>query len=70
MTKLITRDELKNKIEHHDRFYLVEALGPEFFERSHLPGAINMPPDEISNLASKYLPDKHAEVVTYCMRST
>jgi rhodanese-related sulfurtransferase len=67
MVATISRDELKSKIDRRDRFDLVEALPEEYFDRSHLPGAVNMPGDRVRELAPKLVPDKNADVVVYCM---
>ena len=62
----ISRDELKQKIERGERFTLVETL-PEFmYKQRHLPGAINLPPNEVQQRAPVVLPDKDAEIVVYC----
>jgi rhodanese-related sulfurtransferase len=68
--KLISRDELKQKIDRKDNFYLVEALAPESFRHSHLPGAINVPYDKVREVAPQLLPDKNAEIITYCGSAT
>jgi rhodanese-related sulfurtransferase len=70
MLQPITRDELIHKIRFSEHFYLVEALSESYFVRSHLPGAINIPADHVAELAPKFLPDKYAEIVTYCMSPT
>ena len=66
----MTRDELKTKVGRGGDFKLVETLAPEQFQETHLPGAINMPPDRVSELAPKLLPDKQVEVITYCASRT
>jgi rhodanese-related sulfurtransferase len=66
----ISRDELKRKLDRKDNFYLVEALAPEQFQTEHLPGAINIPYDRVRELAPQLLPDKNAEIVTYCAAAT
>lgn len=66
MVKIIGREELKSKQERGDRFLLVETLAASLFASGHLPGAINLPPDEVSRLAPALLPDKDAEIVVYC----
>ena len=70
MTKTISRDELKQKIDSGDSFVLVETLAPTAYQHAHLPGAINMPPDHVSQLAAKLLPDKQADIVVYCASPT
>lgn len=68
MTKNITRGELKEKMDRGEDFVLVEALRPEHYERSHLPGAINLPYEFVDE-AEKVLPNKDAEIVVYCMNT-
>lgn len=66
MTSTITREELKEKIDREDDFTLVETLAKEYYRHAHLPGAINIPPDRVAELAPAMLPDKKAEIVVYC----
>jgi rhodanese-related sulfurtransferase len=61
----ISRDELTEKIAKHDKFRLVEILPEEEYHQAHLPGAINLPPDQVSRLASKRLRDRNAEIILY-----
>ena len=66
MEKTISRDELKQKIDRKDDFRLVETLPATAYHHNHLPGAINLPPDKVTVLASQLLPDQSAEIVVYC----
>lgn len=59
----ITCDELRRKIESDEHFVLVDALAPMSFAHSHLPGAINLPPDQVN---ARRIPDQDAEIVVYC----
>ncbi|MEV6807482.1 rhodanese-like domain-containing protein [Streptomyces sp. NPDC017248] len=65
MVQVITRDELKKKIDE-GLVTVVEALPPEYYNDKHLPGALNLPHDQVDQLAPSLLPDKEAEVVVYC----
>ena len=69
MTASIGREELKAKIDSWGDVVLVETLDPEYYEDAHLPGALNLPPDQIGELAPQILPDKDANIVVYCMSS-
>ena len=42
------------------------ALGPQYYEDGHIPGAINIPHTEVQELAPSLLPDKDAPIVVYC----
>ncbi|MBI4265119.1 MAG: rhodanese-like domain-containing protein [Acidobacteria bacterium] len=66
----IARDELTAKIDRGESFALVETLSPEQFREGHLPRAVNVPADRVSELAPSLLPDKQAEIVTYCSSRT
>lgn len=44
---------------------LVEALGAAFFATGHLPGAVNIPPLRVAELAQRLLPEKDAPIVVY-----
>jgi rhodanese-related sulfurtransferase len=66
MVATITRDELQQKLARGDKLALVETLPAATFQHAHLPGALNLPPDQIAQLAPTLLPDKTAEIVVYC----
>ncbi len=66
----ITRDELKAKMDRGDDFALVETLPASYYRHTHLPGAVNLPPDEVEPLAPTLLPDKNADIVVYCAKPT
>ena len=70
MVPTISRDELKRKIDLKDHFLLVETLPVTSYDHAHLPGAINLPPDQIDTLAPQLLPDKHVDIVVYCASPT
>jgi rhodanese-related sulfurtransferase len=65
MVTEIDRDELKQKLDHPRKSILVEALPAAQFHKLHLPGAINMPADQIRSLAPDLLPNKDVEVIVY-----
>lgn len=60
-------DELWRKIDSGDEFVLVDALSPLSFAHSRLPGAVNIPPERVDDLAARRIPDRSTEVVVYCM---
>ena len=66
----ITREDLKAKMDRGDQFVLVETLPRQAYEHQHLPGALNLPPDQIRDLAPGLLPDKAAEIIVYCTNPT
>jgi rhodanese-related sulfurtransferase len=70
MVKTISRDELNQKIARKDNFLLVETLPATAYHHKHLPGAINLPPESIAELALQLLPDKSADIIVYCASPT
>jgi rhodanese-related sulfurtransferase len=63
----ITRDELKAKMDRGEDFALVDTMAEMYYRHSHLPGAINLPADEVRERAAEILPDKDAEIIVYCI---
>jgi rhodanese-related sulfurtransferase len=66
----IAREALKSKIDRGERVVIVETLSAASFARGHLPGAVNLPPEQLSRLAPTLLRDKGAEIVVYCATPT
>jgi rhodanese-related sulfurtransferase len=60
--KIISREELKEKLERGDDFKLVMTLSEWAYRASHIPGSLNINRiDEAENLL-----DKDDEIVVYC----
>ena len=66
MVATISRDELREKIERGDEFQLVETLPATAYAHAHLPGAVNLPPDRVTELAPQVLLEKDADIIVYC----
>jgi rhodanese-related sulfurtransferase len=66
MVESITLGELEDELDRGEALILVEALSPLDYEDAHLPGAINIPHERVEELAPSLLPDKDAQIVTYC----
>ena len=66
MVATISRDELRSKLDRGDEFLLVETMPEEQYRHTHLPGAINLPPDAVRESAPELLPDKDVDIVVYC----
>jgi rhodanese-related sulfurtransferase len=62
----ISCDELRRKIEGEEHLVIIDALPPMSYAHSHLPGAINLPPERVDEAAAKRIPDSSAEIVVYC----
>ncbi len=65
MEATISTKDLKSKLDKK-QITLVETLAPERYRDAHIPGALNIPPERINELAPQMLPNKDAEIVTYC----
>lgn len=66
MVTSITREELQVRMADGRPLRVVEALPPTHYEQEHLPGALNLPHDEVDALAATVLPDTATTVVVYC----
>jgi rhodanese-related sulfurtransferase len=45
----------------------VDALSPTSYAASRLPGAINMPPARVVEIAPQRIPDLDTPIVVYCI---
>ena len=66
MTIRIARLDLQARLNLDCPPLLVEALGSDYWADAHLPGALNIPADQVDRLAPRLLPDLDAEIVIYC----
>jgi rhodanese-related sulfurtransferase len=66
MHRLIKREEIQQLLAAQAAVTLVEALPPGYYARGHLPGAVNLPHDQVRERAAQVLPDKSALIVVYC----
>ena len=62
----ISRESLRQKLELGAGLVLVDALPPMSYATSHLPGAINLPPESVDGRAQRRIPDRNTEIVVYC----
>jgi len=65
MESTISTKDLKSKLDQK-QVTVVETLAPERYREAHLPEALNIPPERIKELAPQLLPNKDAEIITYC----
>lgn len=64
--KLISREELKQKLDRGDDFKLVMTLGDWAFRARHIPGSLNLSHmNEVENLLSP-----QDEIIVYCSDPT
>jgi rhodanese-related sulfurtransferase len=65
MTTLISRDQLQAEIDA-GTVTVIDALGGEYYAKQHLPGAIPLVENAVTEHAEALLPDRTAPIVTYC----
>jgi rhodanese-related sulfurtransferase len=65
MDSTISTKDLKSKLDQK-QVTVVETLAPERYREAHIPGALDIPPERITELAPQLLPNKDAEIITYC----
>jgi len=66
MGRTVSTEDLKTKLDRKDPIKVVETLAAERYREAHLPGALNIPPEQVIELAPQLLPNKDVEIVTYC----
>jgi rhodanese-related sulfurtransferase len=65
--KVADREQVRRMIDRNAAT-IVEVLDQKYFDKFHLPGAINVPlGDDFERRIQGAVPDKSAPVVVYCM---
>ena len=67
--KFISIEQLLEMMENREKFKLVEVLKEESFKDGHIPGAINIPVDQLEKAAKDKL-KKTDRIVVYCASYT
>ena len=62
----ISQDQAKQMMEEEKDFLLVDVRTKEEFEEGHIPGAINLPVEEIGDSQPQLLPNKDQVLLLYC----
>lgn len=63
--RTITREQLQDEIAA-GTVVVLEALPHDYYADGHLPGARNLPLDDVDARAAALVPDRDAAIVTYC----
>ena len=58
MEGTISTKDLKAELDRKEGIKVVETLAPERYREAHLPGALNIPPERIKELAPQLFPTK------------
>jgi rhodanese-related sulfurtransferase len=65
----IHREELRRRL-HDQSLTIVDVLSPQSYASGHIPGAVNLPFEDIEAHAHELLPDSLAEIAVYCSKFT
>jgi len=52
MGRTVSTEDLKAKLDRKESIKVVETLAPERYREAHIPGALNIPPEKIKELAA------------------
>jgi rhodanese-related sulfurtransferase len=65
----VSRDEVKRRLDD-PTLLVVDVLPCEAYAAEHIPRAVNLPLAEVEQRALQLLPDRSADIVTYCAKFT
>ncbi len=68
-THEISREELVRRL-HDSSLTIVDVLPQASFVEEHIPGALNLPLEQVASRARELLPDFNAEIAVYCGKFT
>jgi rhodanese-related sulfurtransferase len=66
MTTQLALAQLQARLAAQPAPILVDALGERYFVADHIPGAINLPHTASDDALRAALPERDAEIITYC----
>ncbi len=61
-----TVDDIKQRLDRGDSFYLVDVREDNEWDKGRLPGALHLGKGVIERDIEKVIPDTNAEIVLYC----
>ena len=64
--KNITAEEAKQIMDGETGYVILDVRTAEEFAEGHIPGAVLIPNDEITEKAETILPDKNQKILVYC----
>ncbi len=62
----ISMEELKQKQDKGEKFYLLDNRSYEEYREKHIQGAISIPLEEFEKKISELALEENAEIITYC----
>ena len=62
----ITQEEAARIMEEEQGYILLDVRTEEEYDEGHIPGAINLPNEDIGTDAPSELPDKDQTILVYC----
>ena len=62
----ITPDQAMEDFNNKTRYIIVDVRTKQEFDEAHIPGAINIPNEEISDTKPELLPDLNQDIYIYC----
>ena len=68
--KIISRTQLAAALQGPNPPTLFEALGMKYWNEGHLPGAVALPPEELTPRLTAMALDRAQPVVVYCASAT
>ena len=66
--KTLIKEKLKQMIENHEDFVLINVLAEEYFDQEHIPTSINIPvkDEDFVDKVKERVPNKSRKIVVYC----
>lgn len=61
-----TVDEIKSRLDRHEKLTLIDVREESEYAKDHLPGAIHLGKGIIERDVEEHFPDLNAEMVLYC----
>ena len=63
---VIDSEQLRSSLTGKKKVVLVDARTSEEYQEAHIPGAVNIMPEQMKDRAPRLLKDKGALIIFYC----
>jgi rhodanese-related sulfurtransferase len=63
---VVSAEQLQSYVAENKNVVLVDSRTAEEYQQAHIPGAVNIMPDQMKAKAARLLKDKAALVIFYC----
>jgi rhodanese-related sulfurtransferase len=63
---IVTAEQVKSRVEGKKKVVVIDSRTPEEYQEGHIPGAVNIPPDQMKTETARLPKDRKTPMIFYC----